>query len=128
MVGWFERAPCIIEDFIFADASTTFRCLRARPTIESPVMSFSANVYVMNESISLVIADFIPDILYFISCKLFSSRESTDTPCTIIVLERASCSTRSILTSGFCTVALLGTIIELFLGHVMNQGASLVAM
>ena len=26
-VGWFKREPCRIEDFIFVDASTTFRCL-----------------------------------------------------------------------------------------------------
>ena len=42
--------------------------------------------------------------------------------CTIIVLERAFCSTRSILTSSFCTVALLGMMIELFLGRVKVKG------
>ena len=47
-------------------------------------------------------ADFIPDKLSFISCKLFSSKESIDTSWTIIVLESASCSTWSILTNLLC--------------------------
>ena len=88
LVGWFKRAPCRIDDFIFAEESTTFRRLHARLTIENSVVSFPANVCMMNEPISLVITNFIRDILYFISCKLFYSKKLIDTPCTIIVLER----------------------------------------
>ena len=126
MVGWFKRAPCRIEDFIFVDARyTTFRHLRAPRTTVSSVMSFSENLCVMIEPISLTMDDFIPDILYFICCKLFSSKESIDTPCTIIVLESASCSTWSIdFNFQFLYSCLMDMMIELFTGRVTYTGKS----
>ena len=109
---WFKRSPCRIEDFIFIDACTTFRCLHAVPTTEMSVMSFSEK-RLCNEWINFTYYGRFYS-KHVVLCKLFSSKESIDTPCTITVLESASCSTWSILTSSFCTVALLGMMIELF--------------
>ena len=65
---------CRIEDFKFVHASITFRWWLAWPTTESSALSFSELVWGMNDFISLAVADFIPNILSFLSFKLFSSR------------------------------------------------------